>query len=418
MSLLQMSASGAVLILMIGLFRAAALYKLPKRFFLALWEGVFLRLLTPFSVPSVFSVYALINGGRPAAGLSGTSGDGITPAAQGNGLLPADIPLSIPIRPAVWLAGLLLFAAFFAFSYLYALREFRTALPFRSRAAERWLGQHPLRRRVSVRQSDRVSAPLTYGIFHPVILLPKGMDWDHAELLDYVFAHEYAHICRFDGAVKLIATAVLCIHWFNPMVWVMYILFNRDIELACDERVIRQYGEVSRSAYARALIGMEAKKSGLLPFGSNFSKNAIEERIRAMMRTKKTAAGIIAGGLAILLVTAVLFATSVSAPEPDSLKQLENSVAYQDGTVQFTIPGYEDTWDIQLYGCIDTDGFGGMNVHFLEENAGGLWERGKTYFEVSSNGSISEDVVLYFDAGNGQEAISIDLLDLPPADLE
>lgn len=94
----------------------------------------------------------------------------------------------------------------------------------------------------------------------------------------------FRSIYRYDTVTKLIVTLALCIHWFNPFVWVMYILFNRDIELACDESVIRQFGEKSKSAYSLMLINMEATKSGLLPFCNNFSKNAIEERITAVMK--------------------------------------------------------------------------------------------------------------------------------------
>ncbi len=141
-----------------------------------------------------------------------------------------------------------------------------------------------MKRPILVRQSDRISAPLTYGIFRPVILMPKKMDWKNEKQLQYVLSHEYVHIYRYDTVTKLIATLALCIHWFNPFVWVMYILFNRDIELACDKSVIRQFGEKSKSAYSLMLINMEATKSGLLPFCNNFSKNAIEERITAVMK--------------------------------------------------------------------------------------------------------------------------------------
>ena len=109
------------------------------------------------------------------------------------------------------------------------------------------------------------------------------MDWKNEKQLQYVLSHEYVHIYRYDTVTKLIATLALCIHWFNPFVWVMYILFNRDIELACDESVIRQFGEKSKSAYSLMLINMEATKSGLLPFCNSFSKNAIEERITAII---------------------------------------------------------------------------------------------------------------------------------------
>ena len=88
-----------------------------------------------------------------------------------------------------------------------------------------------------------ISSPLTYGILHPVILLPKKLDRNDQAALKYVLTHEYVHIRRFDAITKILFAAVLCIHWFNPLVWVMYVLANRDIELSCDAWVIRMMGE-------------------------------------------------------------------------------------------------------------------------------------------------------------------------------
>ena len=107
--------------------------------------------------------------------------------------------------------------------------------------------------------------------------MPKKKDWENSQQLKYVLLHEYTHICRFDMVTKLIAALALCIHWFNPFVWAMYILFNRDIELSCDESVVRHFGENTKSFYARTLITMEEKKSGLTPLYNSFSRNAIEE---------------------------------------------------------------------------------------------------------------------------------------------
>lgn len=100
-----------------------------------------------------------------------------------------------------------------------------------------------------------------------------------------VLSHEYNHICRLDPLKKLTGAAVLCIHWFNPMVWVMYLLVNRDIELVCDENVVRQFGEKSRAAYSLIRINIEDKKSGLLPFCRSFSKNAIIQGGHLWQRT-------------------------------------------------------------------------------------------------------------------------------------
>ncbi len=319
MNLLQMSFSGAVFITAVVMIRAAAINKLPKKTFLVLWELVMLRLLIPFSIPSMFSIYTLVTHSISSTTLPETEAGFNFPAIQGQFVAtlgmeqPAtDIASSVFVWCIVWCAGMILSALFFAVSYLRCLIEFRTALPVRNHDIEKWLVEHPLKRPISVRQSDRISAPLTYGIFRPVILMPKKMDWKNEKQLQYVLSHEYVHIYRYDTVTKLIATLALCIHWFNPFVWVMYVLFNRDIELACDESVIRQFGEKSKSAYSLMLINMEAAKSGLLPFCNNFSKNAIEERITAVMKIKKTS--LLAICIAAILIVGVTttFATSAA----------------------------------------------------------------------------------------------------------
>ena len=319
MNVLQMSFSGAVFITAVVLIRGAAIHKLPKKTFLVLWELVLFRLLIPFSIPSVFSVYTLANHSISSTTWpeAGTGYDipamqGLFVTTQGAERPPVDVSPSVSVWFMVWCAGILLTGLFFVISYLRCLTEFRTALPVRSHYVEKWLGERPLKRRISVRQSDRISAPLTYGIFRPVILLPKKMDWKKEKQLQYVLSHEYVHICRYDTVTKLVAALALCIHWFNPFVWVMYLLFNRDIELACDESVIRQLGEKSKSAYSLMLIDMEAAKSGLLPFCNSFSKNAIEERITAVMKTKKTSLFAICIAAVLIVGVTTAFATSAA----------------------------------------------------------------------------------------------------------
>lgn len=320
MSLLQMSFFGAIFIIAVVIIRALAINKLPKKTFLILWEIVLLRLLIPFSIPSMLSVYSFISPYAPNNTFAGMQVDNIIPAIQGKPLeligessqaYVNDVS-SLSIWFVIWLIGAIICIVFFAISYLHCRCEFHASFPIQNDFVKQWLMNHQLRRTISIRQSDKISAPLTYGIFNPVILVPKKTDWKDTNLLKYVLSHEYVHICQCDTIVKLIITFVLCIHWFNPFVWVMYILFNRDIELACDERVVRQFGETSKSSYALVLIKMEAKKSGLLPLCNSFSKNAIEERITAIMKIKRTSkfAILIATSLVICMTT--VFATSAA----------------------------------------------------------------------------------------------------------
>ncbi len=351
MNILQMSFSGAAFITAVVLIRAVAINKLPKKTFLVLWELVILRLLIPFSIPSMFSIYTLVTHSISSTRLPEAGTDYSIPAMQG--LLvttqgaeqpPADISSSVSMWFIVWCAGIILIALFFVISYLRCLIEFRTALPVRNHYVEKWLEKCPLKRPISVRQSDRIFAPLTYGIFRPVILMPKKMDWKNEKQLQYILSHEYVHICRYDTVTKLVATLALCIHWFNPFVWVMYILLNRDIELACDESVIRQFGEKSKSAYSLMLINMEATKSGLLPFCNNFSKNAIEERITAVMKIRKTSLFAICIATILIVGVTTTFATSAaeSSKKKDTIHDTDFSDEEIDKLLALQFDGYED----------------------------------------------------------------------------
>jgi len=328
MSLFEMSFSGAVFIIAVAIVRAVLINRIPKKTFLVLWEISFLRLLIPFSIPFMFSINTLIGQLLQGSAFFGTDTDIVRADwAQGQDVMTQEIRKLSPdmfsshsLWFIIWCTGMIVLALLFAFSYICCRIEFQKSLPVSNDYVEQWLKEHSIKRSILVRQSDNVMTPLTYGIFHPVILMPKSTDWANTKELPYILSHEYVHICRFDVVKKLIATVVLCVHWFNPFVWVMYILFNRDIELVCDESVVRQFGEKSRAVYSLMLINMEERKSGLLPFCSNFSKNAIEERITAIMKMKKvtilsfvTACFIVCG-----IVTA--FATSAQAGKGEAEK--------------------------------------------------------------------------------------------------
>ena len=323
MSLLQMSFSGGILILAIIVIRALAINVLSKKTFNALWGISVVRLMIPFSIPSAFSVYSLIGSHAPGNGLQAIRVLPIGASGQ-EASMPSSITNAanaVSTWTIVWAAGVLVCAVFFSLAYWKCWKEFQTSLPVGNNFTENWLSVHQQRRRISIRQSDRFSAPLTYGVLHPVILMPISTKWENTDSLEYVLAHEYVHIRRFDSIRKLVLIVVLCVHWFNPLVWVMYILANRDIELSCDEAVVRFFGENTKAAYARALISMEETRSGLTPLCNNFSKNAIEERITAIMKIKKTTVFslILAGFIVAGIATA--FATSANAQQAESVGQ-------------------------------------------------------------------------------------------------
>ena len=348
MTLMQMSLSGGALILAVAVLRRLTLHRLPKGTFPALWTLAAARLLVPFSLPSPLSVYNLtpVQSGTVEAAVGG----GISPPAI-PALAPAYTPYpaaasgaaAVPLWSVLWIAGAAVCALYFLVSYVRCCREFRTALPAEGEWAERWLADHRLRRPIALRQWDRIEAPLTYGLFRPVILLPKNTNWTDSRRLAYALEHEFVHIQRFDAASKLLFTAAACVHWFNPLAWLMLALAGRDLELRCDEAVVRRFGLRAGPDYAMALIDMEERKSGLGPFASAFSKNAIEERIRAIMKLKKTSLAALAAAVVLVCCVATAFATS--AAEKGPYPQVE------EGT--FTVEELDRLAGLWFQGCRD-----------------------------------------------------------------
>lgn len=329
MSLLQMSISGAILISAITVIRSLTINRLPKKTFLLLWAIALARLLIPFSLHSSFSIYSLFQN-KPIPQLTQSSAvtDFVEQAADYS-TFPSALS-AVSIYKIIWILGSIVCGLFFVVTYRKCYQEFQISSPIENAFAQNWLQHHPLKRNISLRQSDLISAPLTFGILHPVILMPTSADWNNEEMMRYVLTHEYIHIRRFDAVTKFIVIIALCIHWFNPLVWVMYILLNRDLELSCDETVVRSFDNDVRASYAKTLITMEESQSSCTPLCNNFSKNVIEERICAIMKTKKvTILSIIVSALLVSMTT-VAFATTSKSYDNTVLLNAETTANEDD----------------------------------------------------------------------------------------
>lgn len=384
MDLLTMSFSAAVMIAAIVILRALLIDRLPKTTFLILWAVVLLRLLVPVSVPSAWSVYSLLQPrqqaiqtvqeestvlpqvepvvSQPSAittepvtpAVDSAAGEAeeitATPARQESSspTVQQSIPteqqlqaeeektkpaISLPVSPAalIWGVGAAALGLYFVVGYWRATREFDMSLPVEHPFCGEWLRRQkekmPLRRQIRIRQFDRIGTPLTYGVRRPTILLPNQTLEEHPKTLTYILTHEYVHIRRFDCVSKLLLSAALCLHWFNPLVWVMYVLANRDLELSCDEMVLRLLGIENRSAYAMALLEMEEKRSGFGALYSAFGKNAIEERIGAIMKMKKRS--LLSVVMAVVLVFTMTACLATSPVEEETSAQTASEIAWQ-----------------------------------------------------------------------------------------
>lgn len=383
MDLLTMSFSAAVMIAAIVILRALLIDRLPKTTFLILWAVVLLRLLVPVSVPSAWSVYSLLQPrqqaiqtvqeestvlpqvepvvSQPSAittepvtpAVDSAAGEAeeitATPARQESSSptvqqsTPTEQPpqaeeetkpaISLPVEPSalIWGVGAAALGLYFVVGYWRATREFDMSLPVEHPFCGEWLRRQkekmPLRRQIRIRQFDRIGTPLTYGVRRPTILLPNQTLEEQPKTLTYILTHEYVHIRRFDCVSKLLLSAALCLHWFNPLVWVMYVLANRDLELSCDEMVLRLLGIENRSAYAMALLEMEEKRSGFGALYSAFGKNAIEERIGAIMKMKKRS--LLSAVMAVVLVFTLTACLATSPVEEETSAQTASEIAWQ-----------------------------------------------------------------------------------------
>lgn len=327
MTFVKMTLSGGVFIFAIAVFRALTLRRLPKQTFVALWWAAALRLLLPLELPSRLSVYTLLEALRPKA-----AAPVIPTAPAASAAMPPSRVLVIPIQPEaapqpvsptvsppvsvwtiLWLAGAALMALWFLVSYIRWRRRFRESLPTDCPGLETWFR---LRRTVQLRTTDQIAVPLTYGVFRPVILLPKALDLRDEDALTCVLAHELAHIRHLDSLFKLVLAAALCVHWFNPAAWLFYVLANRDMELRCDEAAVLALGGDSRERYALALIRLAENES--VPLCGFSQKNGMEERIKAIMRIKKKSLAVCAAALVLALGITTAFATSAKPAEANA----------------------------------------------------------------------------------------------------
>ncbi|MBQ9534542.1 MAG: M56 family metallopeptidase [Clostridia bacterium] len=323
--LLHMSLRGGVMIAAVILLRALLLDRLPKRTFMALWLVAALTLLLPWTASARTSVWSLLEPQEQEAAaavwqpLAGIYAEARVPEMAEGAKTAAEASRAFPWA-VLYAAAAALLAVLFLSAWLYFRLRLRNAVPAEAPLAREYIAAAGLRRRVSVRELQAAGSPLTYGVLRPVILLAASTEWRRSERLDAVFAHELWHIRRFDALKKGLLILTLCVHWFNPLVWAMFILANRDIELCCDEAVVSGMGMEKRRAYALMLLEMEEARTGLGAVMSGLGQNAIKQRVRSVMKMKKTGVISIILAAALILGVYAVFGTAGSAGEDSDTK--------------------------------------------------------------------------------------------------
>ena len=304
LKIVNMSISASWLVLVVLILRFV-LKKAPKWVNILLWGIVAIRLICPFSFESALSLIPSAET-FPEKVISGPSFDvqsGITPvdnrindylgdryfegvtvpANNGNNIMT--------ILTIVWTIGILLLVAYTVISYWRLRRKVDTAVRYKD----------------NIFQSENVKSPFVLGIIKPRIYLPFNMN---GQDLEHVVAHEQAHIHRKDHWWKPFGFLLLTIHWFNPLVWLAYVLLCRDIELACDERVIKELGNEQRADYTQALVACSVNCRMIAACPLAFGEVGVKDRVKSVMNYKKPAFWGVVLAVIVCVFVAVCFLTN------------------------------------------------------------------------------------------------------------
>lgn len=324
-----MSLYGAAMILLTLLARRIFLKKSPKTVFKLLWLAAAARMVIPlfFRIP----IYV-----KPTVGMNHAA-DRMSPKGG--------------IIPIIYAAGMIFVSAFFAAAYIRGLKKYGGAKAVYSPELSRIANSFGLRRRVEFRIGESLCAPLTYGIFRPKIICPQNLLEYGKKQVEYAVYHELVHIKRFDAAYKLAVIAAVCIHWFNPLAWIMLRLSERDTELACDEEVLTRLG--GREDYALALLAFEEKRRTAV--FTAFGQNAVKERIELIMKFKKTTLAAIAAAAAAALCVTAVFALSPEIRTEDTAEP-QAEIKAEAGVSGTMIVTSENGSEIVVSFSSETDG--------------------------------------------------------------
>lgn len=320
LKLLNMSITAGWTVLAVILLRLL-LKKMPKQLTCMLWILVGIRLVLPFSPESIFSLIpssrtlpeTITPGALPEINSGFTVIDHVVnPAAKASFSIlstgrSGSETVQFITKSAVllWITGMCLMLGYLIFSYLHLIRKMDTAVRLKD----------------NIWQSEAVKSPFILGLTAPRIYIPFGLS---DTVLAHVLAHEKAHLARKDHLVKAFAFLLLSVYWFQPLIWAAYILLCRDIELACDERVIRDYSEEQRKSYLLSLIGYDSaenrKKSYAPACPLAFGEVDLKERIVRAKTWKKPALILVIPALMLCCAAAFCLLTNPkSAPEKESL---------------------------------------------------------------------------------------------------
>ena len=410
LKIINMSISASWLVLAVLLLRFV-LKKAPKWVNVLLWGIVAVRLAFPFSIESALSLIPSAETIPPNIGMNTTptinSGinainNAVNPIiSQSNtpmaGASVNPLQITIGIFEYIWIFGMIALALYTAISYWRLHRKVDTAVRYKD----------------NIFQSENVKSPFVLGIIKPRIYLPFNMN---GQDLEHVVAHEQAHIHRKDHWWKPFGFLLLTIHWFNPLVWLAYVLLCRDIELACDERVIKELGNEQRADYTQALVACSVNRRMIAACPLAFGEVGVKDRVKSVMNYKKPAFWGVVLAVIVCVFVAVCFLTNPVTKNNgtdgtvtewfDYLEPPDEMV--WDGRLEINLPEFPDVTFRWTYGEMMavtgneiTSLYTGMpiwNDYFCDLTGDGLPELCST---ISWGSGMIDNRVTIYDYANG-----------------
>lgn len=369
LKLVNLSISASWLILAVLVLRVV-LKKAPKWVMPLLWGVVALRLVCLFSIESALSLIPsaetipseIVTETREPVLYEQATLDIVT-----NPTLPsaAEVPVGVSRQQAqvdfniysvLWLAGMAALLVHALVSAGKLKRKLATAILLRD----------------NIYESEFVDSPFVFGVVKPNIYLPMHMDEGTAA---YVIAHEHAHLARRDHWWKVLGYLVLALHWFNPLVWVAYILFCRDIELACDEKVVKGLDGAARADYSQALLSCAAPGRAVAACPLAFGEGNIKTRVKSALHYKKPAFWVAAAAVLAVVIVAVCFLTNPRS-ERGSLVWAQKLNAADVASIELYVPAEGEA---RQYKKLDTEEMA-QAVELINSSRGTYIEKPETVY--------------------------------------
>jgi beta-lactamase regulating signal transducer with metallopeptidase domain len=367
-NVLNLSIVGSILGIAVILMRGAFGKNIKKSFFVFLWLVAFLRFSIPVSITSPLSVLNIFSASSSQAVVTNVdlahnfirhtennvnavnSEEAVTKTISNKNSKKdaTDFYIGnlknisvVEILSLIWIAGAIMLAAYGMSIYVSVCRKVNIDEVFEDNEVKEVKQKLKIRRSIRAIKNSNINSPFVMGIIKPKIILPKDLNTSDSSS-KFILMHEMVHIKRSDNLVKLFSYIVLCIHWYNPVIWICYSILQKDIEESCDERVLKVFGEGAKKEYARALYEYAAKSQKHVGISfASFGETATKSRVKNILSYKKTT--LITSATAVLAAVTIILGCATN-PYAYAITNINATDKYGNNTLKSFENMHEIKW--------------------------------------------------------------------------